>query len=89
MKIDYDPVKRALTLSARGLDMADSADVFANHLLTIADNRKDYGEDRFITVGYLSDRMVVVIWTQRGETRRIISLRKANEREQEAYRPRL
>lgn len=89
MKITYDLTKRALTLSARGLDMANTADVFANHLLTIPDNRKDYGEERFITVGYLADRMVVVIWTMRGDTRRIISLRKANEREQEAYRPRL
>lgn len=89
MKITYDNAKRALTLSNRGLDMAETVRVFANPLLTIPDDRKHYGEDRFMTVGYLSDRMVVVIWTKRGDSRRIISLRKANEREQEAYRPRL
>ena len=51
--------------------------------------RLDYGEDRFITIGKLDGRMVVVVWTRRSETRRIISLRKANEREKAAYGPRL
>lgn len=66
--------------------MADAAEVFADAILTLADTRLDYGEDRFMTVGYLRDRMVIVIWTMRGTSRRIISLRKANEREQDAYR---
>ncbi|WPO97961.1 BrnT family toxin [Pseudomonas sp. HR96] len=44
---------------------------------------------RFVTLGSLNERMVVMVWTQRGEDRRIISMRKANEREQERYRSRL
>ncbi|MBF0296818.1 MAG: BrnT family toxin [Magnetococcales bacterium] len=44
-----------------------------------------YGEQRFITVGKLDDRMVVMVWTRREDTLRIISLRKANEREQGKY----
>jgi uncharacterized DUF497 family protein len=47
----------------------------------------DYGEIRFITIGRLDRRMVVMVWTQRGATRRIISLRKANAREQAFYGP--
>jgi uncharacterized protein len=89
MKIVFDAAKRLVTLQTRGLDMADAGAVFETALLTIDDKRYDYGEDRFMTVGYLDGRMVVVVWTWRGGACRIISLRKANEREQEAYRPRL
>ena len=53
--------------------------------LTIEDDRKDYGEDRFITIGFLDGRMVVLVWTPRNDTLRIISMRKANEREQTLY----
>ena len=69
----------------RGLDMAETAEVFAGDLVTVEDSRQDYGETRFTTVGFLQGRMVVVIWTRRGITRRIISLRKANAREQAHY----
>lgn len=44
------------------------------------DDRLDYGERRRITVGYL-DGQIVVVWTPRGQARRIISMRKENERE--------
>ena len=50
-----------------------------------ADDRFDYGEPRFITVGLLGARMVVVVWTPRGADRHVISTRKANEREQRRY----
>jgi len=55
--------------------------VFASLLTENADTRFDYGEERRITVGLLRDRMVVVVWTWRGEDRHVISMRKANERE--------
>ena len=82
MRITFDPHKRHLTLMRRGLDMADAEEVFESEILSLADDRKDYGEERFISVGYLNGRMVVMVWTPRGENRRIISLRKANAREQ-------
>ena len=87
MHIEYDPAKREATLSARALDMARSAEVWNGPTVTIPDTRRDYGEDRFMTVGRLSSRLVVLIWTPRGDTRRIISLRKANAREQAAFGP--
>jgi len=89
MQIDFDPPKREATLENRGLDMADAVDVFAGKTLTVQDTRQDYGEDRFITIGRLNKRMVVLVWTPRGEVRRIISMRKANDREQALYGPRL
>ncbi len=89
MRIAFDEEKRRLTLQARGLDMADAGLVFEGPTLTVPDDRRDYGERRMITVGLLRGRMVVLVWTQRGAWRRIISMRKANDREQALYRPRL
>ena len=89
MKITYDPAKRQKTLDARGLDFEDALLVFSGRTLTFEDNRRDYGETRFVTVGMLDDRMMVVVWTPRGKGRHIISMRKANEREQAQYKVRL
>ena len=89
MTIEFDPAKRQLTLEHRGLDMAQADEIFDHTTLTIADDRKDYGEPRFITIGRLTGRMVVLVWTPRDAGRRIISLRKANDREQSLYGPRL
>jgi hypothetical protein len=85
MDIEYPPTKRDNTLAERGLDMARAAEIFDGPTLTVDDDREDYGETRLITIGFLDGRMVVTVWTQRGEARRIISLRKANEREQKTY----
>lgn len=65
--------------------MARAAEIFGGATLTVEDDREDYGETRLITIGFLDSRMVVMVWTQRGAGRRIISLRKANEREHKAY----
>ncbi len=89
MDIEYDPAKRDLTFDERGLDMARAAEVFADPHLTFPDIRFEYGEERFIMIGLLDERMVILAWTPRGEACRIISMRKANEREKERYRHRL
>ncbi len=68
--------------------MARADEVFAGATLTVEDDRQDYGEDRFITIGFLDGRMVVVVWTPRSSMHRIISMRKANEREEALYTPR-
>jgi uncharacterized DUF497 family protein len=59
--------------------------VFAGVHITGQDTRSEYAEDRFITVGTLNARLVVLVWTPRDEIRRIISMRKANEREKAIY----
>ncbi len=88
MRIDYDPAKRSTTLRDRGLDMAAAGEIFDGATITVEDDRRDYGEIRYITVGFLAGRMVFVAWTPRNGARRIISMRKANAREQELYTPR-
>lgn len=85
MDIDFDPLKRAATLSDRGLDFARAVEVFGGWHYTARDLRQEYEEERFITVGLLDSRMVVMVWTPRGDARRIVSMRKANEREQARY----
>ena len=79
--LEWNEEKRLLTLEKRGLDFADAALIFAGETYNFPDDRKDYGETRIITVGYLNERMVVIVWTPRGNNRRIISMRKANEKE--------
>lgn len=69
--------------------MEDVPLVFAGPTLTIPDDRQNYGEKRYITIGLLRRRMVIIVWTPRGAIYRIISMRKANAREQEAYGPQL
>lgn len=81
MRIEFDQAKRDRTLSERGLDFALADKVFAGVNVTREDTRFDYGETRLITVGLLEQRTVVLVWTPRGEARRIISMRYANEKE--------
>ena len=88
MKMEFDAVKRATTLELRGLDMVRAGEVFDGPTLTVEDDRRNYGETRFITVGFLDGAMVVLVWTPRNDGYRIISMRKANERERKHYTPR-
>jgi uncharacterized protein len=89
MKVEFDPEKRRRTLDERGLDMERAGEIFEGATLTVEDDRRDYGEPRSITIGFLDERMVALVWTPRGGALRVISLRKCNEREQAAYGDRL
>ena len=81
MRIGFDPAKRAATLRGRGLDFADAGGVFDGPQFTFEDTRVPYPERRFVTYGLLRGRLVAVVWTEAAGGRRIISMRKANERE--------
>ena len=81
--------KAAEAFAERGLLFADAEIVFAGATYTFQDLRHDYGEVRNITIGFLAARMVVVGWTPRGADRHVFSMRKANDREQKKYLPRL
>jgi uncharacterized DUF497 family protein len=85
MLITFDPAKREITLRRRGLDFADAAEVFAGRHAAISNDRRDYGEPRFITAGFLRGRMVVLVWTPRGQARRIISMRYAHAKEEKRW----
>lgn len=85
MEIEFDDEKRALALKHRGLDFAHADKLFEGMTLTVEDDRNDYGETRFQTIGQLDGKTVMVVWTPRGEARRIISMRECNAKEREAY----
>ena len=63
--------------------------MFAGLTMDVADSRQDYGEPRVQTIGYLAGRMVMVVWTPRGDARRIMSMRYCNDRERKIYGPHL
>jgi uncharacterized protein len=87
MRITFDPVKRAKTLTERGLDFADAALIFTGVTIEIEDIRRSYGEKRVICYGLLAGRLVVVGYTPRGADRHLCSMRKANEREKTRIAP--
>lgn len=90
MKLSWDEAKRNATLETRGLDFAHSGELFAadSFNYTIEDQRRDYGETRYISFGLIRERLCVVVWTPRELGRHIISMRKANDREQKSYNTR-
>ena len=86
MKFEWDEAKSELCFLNRGFDFAYAANVFAdtNQLIKL-DERYSYGEDRYQITGMIEGRVFVVVFTIRGQTIRIISARKANQREVTYY----
>lgn len=89
MRVTYDASKRAMTLRERKLDFRDAAHVFDGPTLTLVDDRQDYGELRYQTYGMLAGRLVMIVWTPRPDSRRVISMRHCHEREARKVLPRL
>lgn len=83
---EWDEAKRQRTLETRNVDFADMAFFEWDTALVRADGRRDYGEERFSSIGSIKACLHICIWCWRGDAIRIISLRKANNDEQERYR---
>jgi uncharacterized DUF497 family protein len=86
---EWDDPKNSGNFAKHGLDFVDAQLVFAGPCVTFVDDRLDYGEKRFVTLGLLAGRLVAIAHSPRGEAARIISMRKANRREQKIYQKRL
>jgi uncharacterized protein len=87
--IEWDEAKNRSNFIKHGLDFEDAEKVFAGPCLTFRDDRFEYGEERLITLGLLAGRVVVIAHAPRDDDTRIISMRKANRREQKIYEKRL
>jgi len=86
MKFEWDENKRRANLQKHGLDFRDAQLLFTDDALVIEDPHDDYDETRYILQGRLKQFIVSVVFTVwDDETIRIISMRKANKREQENY----
>jgi uncharacterized DUF497 family protein len=72
-------------LKKHRIDFADAATIWAGPVTERQDLRRDYGEARFIAYGVVGGQVLAVVYTWRGEARRIISARKAKNAERRAY----
>ncbi len=88
MELEWDETKRQDALDRRGLDFADIAFVDPASVISERDDRYDYGEARFTSFGYLDGVLINFCWTPRNGRIRIISMRKANDRERKKYQAR-
>jgi uncharacterized DUF497 family protein len=89
LKYEWDKAKKRSNFAKHGLDFVDAQQVFDGPCVTFEDSRFDYGEERLITLGSLDGRVVLIAHAPRGDVTRIISMRKANRREQKIYQERL
>jgi len=85
MKIEFDPEKNAKNIKERHINFEIVNDFELNTAKIWLDNRKDYGEERYIALGYIKKRLYSLVFTVRGTNLRVISLRKANKREVKYY----
>lgn len=81
MKVTFDPEKSARNTRERGLGFERAVDFDYETAFYWQDERRDYGEERFVAIGYLDSRLHVLCFTQTADGIRVISFRKANERE--------
>jgi len=77
----WDPDKSEACLADRGFDFGLASRVFEGRTIERIDHRRDYGEVRVQTIGYIEGRLFVVVYTQRGAVKHIISARRAHQEE--------
>lgn len=78
MRFEWDEEKNQANIRKHGFNFTDAWEIFASPMLISLDVKEDYGEERWIGIGFLRGRIVVVVFTERDDdTIRIISLRKA------------
>jgi uncharacterized protein len=85
MKLEFDPAKDASNILKHGISLARAADLEWDECWERVDDRAEYGELRYIGIAPLENRLHVVVYTERGNIMRVISLRKANQREFDDY----
>jgi len=86
MKFTWDETKNAINRQKHGIDFVDVSVMFDYPMVTFLDQRKEYGEDRWIGIGWLGDILAIVVYTEpKTGTTRIISARKATRHEQSIY----
>jgi hypothetical protein len=86
VRFKWDERKRQINIKRHGIDFLDAPEIFQGPMLVNLDEKNDYGEDRFLGIGFLRGKAVVVVFTEPApETIRIISLRKATKNEEKRF----
>ena len=81
MKIEFDPIKNAKNIAERDLSFVRAVDFDFETAKAWQDTRLTYPEPRFVAMGYLGDRLHVLVFCETPHGIRVISFRKANKRE--------
>jgi uncharacterized DUF497 family protein len=85
MIFEWDEEKNQTNIKKHQIDFNDAKDIFQGVRLTAIDSRRDYGESRMISIGTIGPHVCVVVYTERAGITRIISARKANQRERKHF----
>ena len=85
MKFEWDDNKNNKNIEKHGIDFSDATEAFKNPIIEKVDDRKDYGETRWIALAYLVKFVVVIVYTIRKGVYRLISVRKAKSKETAYY----
>lgn len=85
MEFEWDDDKSNKNFAERGFGFDFAALIFEGIVLERRDARFDYGEDRFLATGEINGVLLTVVYTDRGDVRRIISARVANKKERNAW----
>jgi uncharacterized DUF497 family protein len=85
MRFTWSDAKRKLNIEQHGFDFVDAPRVFEGPTFTYEDDRFDYSEQRFVTLGILDEFVVSIVHTETSRVIRIISLRKATKHEQAIF----
>jgi len=85
VQFEWDEAKRLANLRKHGVDFADAPAIFEGETVTVADDRFDYGETRYMTLGLLRNLVILVVHTESDDVIRIISARKATRYEEKTY----
>ena len=82
---EWDEEKRALNLDKHGIDFIDAKELWSGAVLEAVSPQTQHNEERIVAIGKIEGRCIAVIYTWRGDNRRLISARKARRNEQQAY----
>lgn len=85
MEVSFDPIKNTLNIELRGLSFERAAEFEFATAWIVVDDRKDYGETRYRAIGFLAERLHALVFTETQGGIRVISFRKANQREERLY----
>ena len=85
MDFEWDSAKDAINRSKHGIGFREAAEIFRGLIVVSDDTRRDYGERRLIALGEYDGEVIRVVFTERGNSIRIISAWKANRNDRQSY----
>ena len=83
--VAFDPAKNDRNIELRGISFERASEFEFSTAWIVVDDRKDYGEIRYRAMGFLDARLHALVFTETANGIRVISLRKANKREEKGY----